>query len=102
MIFKLCIGNDRKPFRTFALAGYRVFFELFASANTQANAKANTCAYLSLMRLVGSSSSLDKQSLSVFNETSSSITSLDQANQPCSTIQALTFSPPESQICDAT
>src|SRR6218665_3292646 len=32
---------------------------------------------------------LDQQSLSVFDETSSSITSLDQANQPCSTIQAL-------------
>src|SRR6218665_1255278 len=33
--------------------------------------------------------SLDRQSLSVFYDTSSSITSLDQANQPCSTIQAL-------------
>ena len=42
------------------------FLELFASANTQAN----TCAYLSLMRLEGSSITLlDQQSLSVFDET---------------------------------
>ena len=52
--------------------------------------RANTCAYLSLMRIGGSFiTSLDQQSLFVFDETSSSITSLDQANQPCNTIQAL-------------
>jgi len=61
------LGNDRKPFRTFAPAGYRSL-ELFALAN---NIQANTCSYLSLMRLGGSSitTSLDQQSLSVFDET---------------------------------
>src|SRR6218665_303694 len=59
------------------------FLELFASANTKANIEANTCAYLSSITW------LNQPSLSLFDETNFSITSLDQANQPCSTIQAL-------------
>jgi len=64
------------------------FLELFASANTQVNIEANTFTYLSLMRLGGSITSLDQQSLYVFDETRWFYYLVGLANQPYSTIQA--------------